>query len=444
MAKYNVTRRSFVSAAAMATAAASAKASPKSSEKPALLGGQPVRTAPWPSWPQIRQNDETAWMDVLKSGRWNRSGGRYAEKFEEIWSGKLGAKHCLATANGTSALIAALNVIEVAPGDEVIVPVYTFVATVNSVLMQHALPVFVDTDPETFQIDARKLEAAITPRTRALMPVHIGGSPADMDTILALGKKHKIPVVEDACQAHLAEWRGQKLSTLGDMGCFSFQASKNLNSGEGGCVITNSDDLIEACRSFHNNGRGKSGAGFGYVRNGCNLRMTEFQAALLIEQLTRVEEQSRLRAENAGYLTSQLREIPGIAPARMYEGCTRNAYHLYMFRYDKERFSNLPRARFLKALSAEGIPASGGYSPLNKEPFLERTLESRAFQRIYDQRILHDYRERMSCPANDKLCEEGVWFTQTMLLGARGDMDQIAEAIRRIHAHAGPLAQSAA
>ena len=443
MAKSNVTRRSFVAAATMATAA-SAKPAPKSGDKPALLGGEPVRKAQWPSWPQIRQNDETTWMDVLKSGRWGRGNGRYAEKFEQVWSATLGAKHCLATANGTSALIAAMNVLDVAPGDEVIVPVYTFVATVNSVLIQHALPVFVDTDPETFQIDARKLEAAITPRTRVIIPVHIGGSPADMDTILAIGRKRNIPVLEDACQAHLAEWRGRKLSTLGDMGCFSFQASKNLNSGEGGCIITNSDDHIEACRSFHNNGRGKSGASFAYVRNGCNLRMTEFQAALLIEQLTRVEEQSRLRAQNAQYLTSQLREIPGIAPARMYDGCTRNAYHLYMFRYEKERFANLPRARFLKALSAEGVPASGGYSPLNKEPFLEHTLASRAYQRIYDKRALDEYRERMGCPANDKLCEQGVWLTQTMLLGSRGDMDQIAEAIRKIHTHAAALAQPAA
>src|SRR5258706_5541563 len=178
MAKSSVTRRSFVGAAAMATAAAATPAA-KSGEKPALLGGEPVRKGKWPSWPQIRQNDETAWMDVLKSGHWNR--GRSAEKFEEIWSAKLGAKHCLATANGTSALIAALNVLDVGPGDEVIVRVYTFVATVNSGLMQHALPVFVDTDPETFQIDARKLEAAITPRTRVIMPVHIGGWAPAMD-----------------------------------------------------------------------------------------------------------------------------------------------------------------------------------------------------------------------------------------------------------------------
>ena len=436
MPEKNVSRRKFLAGSAVAAAAAGPV---KAGEKPALLGGTPVRTQRWPSWPKIRENDEKAWMDVLKGGRWNRMGGHYAEKFEEIWAKQLGARHCLAAANGTSSLFIALNVLDVAPGDEVIVPVYTFVATINAVLLQHALPVFIDTDPETFQIDARKVEAAVTPRTRAIMPVHIGGSAADLDTILPLARKHNFPVIEDACQAHLGEWRDKKLSTLGELGCFSFQGSKNLNSGEGGCVITNNDDYIERARSFHNNGRGKAGPGFSYVRNGCNLRITEFQAALLIEQLTRLEEQSRVRETNAAYLTSQLREIAGILPARMYPGCTRNAYHLYMFRYGKEHFANLPRARFLKALSAEGIPCSGGYTPLNKEPLLDYTLASRGFQRVFDQRTLSEYRDRTHCPVNDKLCEEGVWFTQTMLLAGRSDMDQIAGAIRKIQAHAHEL-----
>jgi dTDP-4-amino-4,6-dideoxygalactose transaminase len=439
MRKGNVSRRKFLAGSTAAAAVASGGPA-KSDDKPALLGGSPVKADRWPSWPKIRENDEKSWMEVLKEGRWNRMGGRFAEKFEGIWANRLGAKHCLATANGTSALFIALNVLDIAPGDEVIVPVYTFVATINSVLLQHALPVFVDTDPETFQVDARKIEAAITPRTRAILPVHIGGSAADLDTILSIARRHKLPVVEDACQAHLGEWRNKKLSTLGEMGCFSFQASKNLNSGEGGSLITGNDDYIEIARSFHNNGRGRAGGSFSYTRNGCNLRMTEFQAALLIEQLTRVEEQSQVRERNAAYLSSQLRETRGILPARMYEGCTRNAYHLYMFRYQKEHFANLPRARFLKALSAEGIPCSGGYSPLNKEPVLNNTLASRAYRRVCDERTLSEYRDRTSCPANDRLCEEGVWFTQTMLLAGRNDMDQIAEAIRKIQAHAHELA----
>ena len=167
--------------------------------------------------------------------------------------------------------------------------------------------------------------------------------------------------------------------------------------------------------------------------------MTEFQAALLLQQLTRLEEQSRVREQNALYLTSLLREIPGISPARMYEGTTRNGYHLYMLRYDKAHFADLPRARFLEALEKEGIPCASGYTPLNKEPFLKETLNSRAYRTIYSEREIGDWEERNACPENDKLCEEAVWFFQTMLLGPRRDMDQIAEAIRKIQKHAGEL-----
>ncbi len=408
----------------------------------AVLGGKPVRTEPFPAWPVVRENDEGNWQDVLQTKRWCRLDGHFADRFEENWAARLGARYCLATASGTTALLTSLNALGIGPGDEVLVPPYTFVATINVVLLQHALPVFVDTDRETFQMDARKIEARITPRTRLILPVHLGGNPADLDKILEVGKKHRLPVLEDACQAHLAEWRHEKVSTLGDLGCFSFQASKNLNSGEGGAILTNSQEHAEFCRSFHNQGRGAPGSGFSYVRNGGNFRMTEFQAALLLSQFERVEEQSRTREQNAQYLTSMLREIPGVTPARMYEGCTRNAYHLYMARYDPSQFAGLPRARFLKALRAEGIPCSGGYTPLNKEPFLKKTAASRAFHAIYPERELAEYEERNHCPENDKLCEEAVWFSQTMLIGTRQDMDQIAEAIRKIHEQAGELVRA--
>ena len=445
----DITRRHFLGAASAGTAGLavaahlSPAARPRSTRELALLGGEPVRREPFPSWPVIREGDEKAWMEVLRKGRWCRLGtSGYAKRFEELWAEQTGAKYCRVTANGTSALFTSLNALEIGPGDEVLVPPYTFVATVNVVLLQHALPVFVDTDPETFQIDARKIEAAITQRTLCILPVHLGGAAANMDAIQEIARKHKLSVVEDACQAHLGEWRHRKLGTLGDLGCFSFQASKNLNSGEGGAILSSQPELIQRCEVFHNNGRGLTTGSFAYEHNGCNLRLTEFQAALLLEQLKRVEEQSRTREQNASYLTKQLREIPGITPARMYDGCTRNAYHLYMFRYDKTHFANLPRARFLEALKAEGIPSSGGYSPLNKEPFLANALKSRAYRKIYSPKEISEYEARNHCPANDKLCEEAVWLTQTMLLGPRQDMDQIAEAVRKIQKHAELLANS--
>ncbi|MBZ5561769.1 MAG: DegT/DnrJ/EryC1/StrS family aminotransferase [Acidobacteriia bacterium] len=445
----HLTRRHFlrkVSAGAaglgLARGAVSAPAVRASSaaDKLAILGGKAVRTEPFPSWPLIKDNDEKTWMEVLRSRDWCRAfDGHYATRFEETWARTLGAKYCVATSCGTSALYASLNALEVGPGDEVILPPYTFVATLNVILMQYALPVFIDSDRETSQIDAGKIEAKITPRTRCIMPVHLGGNPANMDMILEVAKKHKIPVIEDACQAHTGEWRNRRVSTLGDLGCFSFQASKNLNSGEGGAILTNDSGLHEFCKSFQNQGRAPANTAFGYARQGSNLRITEFQAALLLQQITRLEEQSRLREQNAEYLTSMLREIPGISPARMYEGATRNGYHLYMLRYHKAHFSELPRARFLEALEKEGIPCAGGYTPLNKEPFLKQTLNSRAFRSVYSERDLADLDARNECLENDRLCEEAVWFFQTMLLGSRQDMEQIAEAIRKIQKHSGQL-----
>jgi perosamine synthetase len=413
--------------------------------KPAILGGKPVRTAAFPSWPVIDQTEDKAWMEVLHSGKWFRGYGQQVNQFEEAWAKMNGAPFCVATANGTSSLWAVLEGLGVGPGDEVILPPYTFIATLNVVLLQYALPIFVDTDPDSFQIDAQKIEAAITERPTAIMPVHIGGSPADLDAILAIGAKHKIPVIEDACQAHLGQWRGHNLGSLGRAGCFSFQASKNLNAGEGGAILTGDPDLAQKCYAFHNNCRGRNIAGYNFQymgRSGANLRMTEFQAALLMAQMTRVEEQTRIRNENAAYLTRLLKQIPGIKPATLYEGCTRSAYHLYMFRYEAEAFRDLPRSKFLRALDAEGIPCSSGYSPLNKESYLKALLSSAVYRKLYPPEVLKNWEERTRCPANDKLCQEAVWFMQTMLLGPRSDMDHIAAAITKIRAHAAELAKA--
>ena len=409
--------------------------------KPALLGGPKIRSEKFPSWPVSGELEERALIETLRSGRWYRGNGQQTKKFEDAYLKLTGARHCLATANGTSALYVALNALGIEPGDEVIVPPYTFIATINVVLRQHALPVFVDTNINTFQIDATKIEAAISPRTKAIIPVHLGGSACDLDAILSLSRKHGVPVIEDACQAHLAEWRGRKVGTYGKAGCFSFQASKNLTSGEGGAILTDDEELYDRCYTFHNNGSGLKApnGNFAYSGTGDNRRMVEMEAALLLQQMTRLEEQSKRRTANALYLTSLLKEIPGIIPAQMHDGCTRNAYHLYMFRYRRAEFAELPRATFLKALAAEGIPASRGYSPLNKEPFLKAALESRSYQKLFPENVLRTWEERNECPANNQLCSEAVWFTQNMFLGSMSDMDQIAEAIRKIKKHAGEL-----
>jgi perosamine synthetase len=439
MARMN--RRSFLAmtGAAAALGGRAPRVVAQSSSVPAALGGTPIRSAPFPSWPVSDGLEERALAGVLQSGRWNRASR--VEAFEREYAALTGAAHCLAVANGTSALLTALAVLDVGPGDEVIVPPYTFVATINVVLQRHALPVFVDSDIETFQIDAWRIEAAITPRTKVIMPVHLGGSAADLDAILSLGRSRNIPVLEDACQAHLAEWRGRKVGSLGVAGAFSFQASKNLNSGEGGALITSDAAFADAAYAFHNNSTPRGGGGFAYRGPGLNLRLTEFQAAVLSSQMTRLAAQAARRDENGAYLTHQLAEIDGITPTRMYAGCTRNAYHLYMFRYDAAGFGGLSRDGFLRALRAEGIPASGGYNPLNKAPSVLGTLASRAFVRIYGKKTLAGLAERNACPVNDRLCQEAVWLTQTMLLGPRTDMDDIAAAARKVQASGAALAR---
>lgn len=436
----HVTRRRFLAAAPAAGVAVPA-AFALQGEKPALLGGPKVRTQPFPSWPVIDKTEDKAMMDVLHSRQWFRGTGKTVDRFEAEYARLTGARQCLATANGTSALLVSLASLGVGAGDEVILPPYTFVATVNVVLALNALPVFVDSDLETFQIDHRKIEAAITDRTAAIMPVHLGGAASEVDAIMALATRRKIPVVEDTCQSHLAEWRGRKLGTYGAAGCFSFQASKNLNSGEGGAILTNDAAFVEKCYAYHNNSRGRASGGydFAYIARGLNLRMTEFQAAMLLAQMTRLEQQARTREQNAQYLTGMLRQVPGILPARMFDGCTRNAYHLYMFRYDPAKFAGLPRAQFLKAMAAEGIPCSGGYGPLNKEPFLKNTIQSKGYQRLFSRERLARWEKQSHCPVNDRLCGEAVWLTQNMLLGPRSDMDHVAAAVRKIHAHAAAL-----
>jgi dTDP-4-amino-4,6-dideoxygalactose transaminase len=443
MNRPTISRRGFLSAAPAAIAMQPAVLR-AADTKPAILGGSPVRSQPFPSWPVFDATDEKALADVLRSGKWGRGNGKEVDRFEATYARLTGARSCLATVNGTNALFISLNVLEIEPGDEVLVPPYTFVATVNAVIRQHALPVFVDSDLETAQMDPKKIEPLITDRTKAILPVHLGGNSVDMDGVMAVAKKHGLVVIEDACQAWITQWRGRNVGRIGDCGCFSFQASKNLNSGEGGAIISDNEAFIERCYSFHNQSRiRKNSPEFSYHMSATNLRMTEFQAALLVSQLKRLEDQSKRREANAAYLSSLLREIPGIAPARMYEGCTRNAYHLYLFRYEAEQFGGgLSREKFLRAMQAEGVAASAGYGPLNKSAFLKTTFESRGFRRLFPAERIARWEEQNVTPANDRLCQEGCWLTQNHLLAERSGMDQIAEAVHKIHKHSAEVARA--
>jgi dTDP-4-amino-4,6-dideoxygalactose transaminase len=442
MDKKDLTRREFLNAASAASLAAAASASipayasaGKRAGKLAILGGKPVRTKSWPSWPVWDKSAEESVLEILRSGNWFRGRGNTVTKFEEKYAELMGVKRCVCTVNGTNALLTALHVLDIGVGDEVIVSPYTFIATYNVVFNSCALPVFADTDPETFQINPDKIEERITKNTRAILPVHILGLPADMDRINAIAKKHNLVVIEDACQAWMAEWRGKKCGSVGDLGCFSFQNSKHLPCGEGGAVIGNDDKIMDRCHSFHNCGRpfGSVTSTSGYPIMGTNRRMTEYQAAILFSQIKRLEKDTQKRNEHAEYLTSKIKDIPGILPAKLYDGVTRAAYHLYPFRYKKEHFNNVPRNKFLSALRAEGVPCSGGYGPQYRDGLVEEVLNSKNFKRSFSKARLNKYRKELNYPDNDQLCNEAVWFTQNLLLGTKSDMDDIANAILKIY-----------
>jgi perosamine synthetase len=446
----HLTRRGFLTAAAAGSAALSLQgAAPAgwaaSVDKPAALGGTAAHVGGWPGWPEWRESWEGEILKILRSGRWYRGddSGHVAE-FEAAWANLLRARRCLATASGTTALITSLHVVGVDAGDEVIVSPYTFNATYNVILLQKALPVFADTDPATWNIDPASIESRITDRTRAILPVHIYGLPCDMDPINAIARKHDLVVVEDACQAWLAEYKGKKCGTLADLGCFSFQNSKHIPSGEGGAVTGDRDDLLDRCHAFHNCGRATgSFQGRGCFTRGSNFRMQHFQAAMLLQQIEKLVQETQVRQANADYLIAQLDEIPGITPARVPEN-SRAAWHLFPMRYDAERFHGLSRAGFMRALRAEGIPSSTVYGEQYFDGMLDEAIASRGYQRLFGAKRLKDYRDSFDAlTGNRQVCATTVALSQSMLLADRSAMDHIVDAIRKIQKHSAELAKNA-
>ena len=412
-------------------------------DKPALLGGTPVYKGSWPKWPEWRQAWEPSVLQVLRSGQWFRGSGEQVPRFEAAYAELLGAKRCLATASGTTALIVSMHVLDVDAGDEVIVSPFTFAASYNAILFLKALPVFADTDPTTLTMDPASIERRITERTRAVMPVHIYGMPCDLDPIMAVASKHHLPVIEDACQAWLAEYKGKKCGTIGDLGCFSFQNSKHLPSGEGGAITGNSNDLVDRAGSFHDCGRPYGG--FKPASNatrGGNFRMQHFQAAMLLQQFDKLREETARRRENAARLSAVLKEIPGIVPARL-PGNSQAVWHLYPFRYDADKFQGLPREKFVRAMRAEGIPCSTGYREQYFDGLLDEAIASRGFKRLFSERRLKEYRDSFQdLKGNRQACATTVAITQNLLLAEPADIDRIAEAIRKIQAHGAELAST--
>ncbi len=406
----------------------------------AILGGKPIRKNPFPSWPVWGQEEIDALTDVVRSGQWGMRQGTRVRHFEERFAGMHEARFGICVNSGTTALRIALQAAGIGRGDHVVVPAYTFVATATAVLDAGAVPIFADIELDTFNLDPEDAERRSTPQTRAVMPVHFGGRPVNWDGLAAVAGRHGWIVVEDAAQAWGAAWKEKPVGTFGTAAGFSFQSSKNITAGEGGIILTNDDSVAQFARSYSNCGRTTEGAWYEHHYLGGNFRMTEFQAAVLNVQLDRYEPMRQRRQANARFLDRALSELPGIGPLPPDERVTRHAHHLYIFRYDSETFDGVPKQRFIKALRAEGIPASPGYTlPLYRQPlFQNRAFGSRGA--ALDVGV--DYRD-IDLPNTEAACnEQAVWLTQSVLLGELEDMHDIVRAIEKIWEQREALADS--
>jgi L-glutamine:2-deoxy-scyllo-inosose/3-amino-2,3-dideoxy-scyllo-inosose aminotransferase len=423
--------------------------------KLAVKGGKPVRdikTNPWPKWPVWDSNEEKALIETLHSGVWSYNGPKETE-FNRMFAEYTGAKHVLLAANGTVTLQMALEACGIGIGDEVIIPGLTWQATAATVLDVNARPVLVDVCEDTWCIDPAEIEKAISPRTKAIIPVHLYGNFADMDEILRIAAKHKLFVIEDCAHKHGGEWNGKKAGTIGDIGSFSLQLSKHLTAGEGGILTTNSFKLFERLDALRNCGRRPEPQDLAEVNKGegqyfdqgnflqsGNYRITEFQAAILVEGLKRLPEQNRLRDQNAIRLNSLISGIPGITPMRLDKRETLEAYYNFSFRFDSEKFKNLPVKKFREALTAElGIEVASSYIPLNKcSLYVPHTKPAR--HKLSDKYWEEIDPSRFSLPVCDRIhFEQSACIHHKILMGSPGEMDLVADAIRKVYDNASDL-----
>jgi dTDP-4-amino-4,6-dideoxygalactose transaminase len=408
----------------------------------ALFGGTPLRRDAYPSWPVYGRAEEQALLEVLHSGRWWSATQAYQEAespsrvaaFESAFAAYSGARFGLACATGTAALELALKAAGIGPGDEVIVPPYTFLATASAPLLLGATPVFCDIQPDTLNLDPDRIEEAITPYTRAIIPVHFAGLAADMERILKIARAHNLFVLEDAAHAHGATSHGRHLGTIGDAGTFSFQASKNMTAGEGGMILTNDPQLAEMCNSYLWAGRKLGSAWYEHFRLGWNYRLTEFQAAILSQQLTRLPEQLATRTANGLRLQQLLQGMPGIQPLTIPPWVTQHAFHLYILRLDAKVFG-VGREEFIAALEAEGVPCSSGYAhPLYRNPmFVENQFHANGAPLNPRQPHIDFRRYAELCPCAEQACQEAVWIEHRVLLGAPQAVEDVARAIYKIY-----------
>jgi perosamine synthetase len=425
--------------------------------KLAILGGKPVRTKPFPAYPVLGEEEKSAVVEVLESGqlstfsasRQGFLGGRKIQAFERDFSDYHGIREAIAVNSATSGLHAAIAACGVEPGDEVLVPAYTFTATATAVLHHNAIPVFVDVDPISFCMDPARMEAAITPHTRCVIPVHLLGHPADMDQIVAIAHRHDIRVIEDCAQAPGARYKNHLVGTMGDCGVFSFQETKNMATGEGGMVITNDSDLAESVRMVRNHGEAvMAGEPRKYLTStiGWNYRMTEIEAAIGIVQLKKLDRLNQARQELAGYLLDAMPAHDSLTYP-FQTPLIDHVYHVFGMTYH-EASLGLRRGRFLEALVAEGLPLSPGYPrPLYHNPLFQ---DRHAYGRQGCPFTCHLYNGTVSyakglCPVAEELCAgSALWTFVVRPPATTNDMDDIVNSFEKVLEHGADLIEEGA
>jgi L-glutamine:2-deoxy-scyllo-inosose/3-amino-2,3-dideoxy-scyllo-inosose aminotransferase len=386
----------------------------------AITGGDRLRNEPFPSWPIVDEAVEGERLrSVLQSGKWS-SDGPLEQEFEAKFAKRHGVSSAIAVSNGTVSIVLALRAIGIKPGDEVIVPALTWTATATAVLEVNAVPVLVDIDPESLCIDVEAVAAAITPRTVAVIPVHLYSAMPDMTALTALCQKHGLKIIEDCAHAHGAAFEGKSAGAIGDIGSFSFQSSKVMTSGEGGLLTTNSPELGNRLYSLKNCGRIVGDRG--EVLLGGNHRLSEWQHAILLGQLERLDEQREVRERSIAILTERLLSVPGVSVQKCPVGVTSRPQYRLVLHYRKSEAGGIPIQQFVEAVCAEGVPLERTYGVIHQHPtYLVGQLS------WYAQRLV-----RTRCPKAEEVQESVCTVPHQLLLGTPQDLESIAAAIEKV------------
>lgn len=402
----------------------------------ALHGGPPVRSTPYPAWPEFDDRERDRLLGVLESGRWWSTQGSAVREFEEAWGAFHGTPPAVACTNGTHAIELLLSAAGIGEGDEVIVPDWSFLATLSAVLTVNAVPVLVDVDPGTGCIDPALAEAAVTDRTRAVIAVHVAGHPADLTALTEVCLRHDLLLLEDCAHAHGSSWEGRPVGTFGIGGTFSFQASKLMTAGEGGAVVSPYEDVLAEVRSYGDCGRRPGEWFYSHYVLGGNVRMTEWQGAVLLAQLERFPAQQQRRNANAQWLNTELARIPGVHPQVRDPRTTSQGSYCYVVRVDPLVFG-AGRDAVRLALLAEGIPLTMSYPPLHRLELFAALdgLAPRRRSRPFDP-------DELQLPITERLAAETLWFTTAVLMGERRDCQDVVDAVAKVAEHAASLADA--